>query len=1222
MNRTLFSRVPWLVLAALALTAGRAGAATYVVDVGGAMDEAFVRDGWYGPEGPYPQFGPIWRSTCRWARQGAVIRLPVFPGVVNTLVMRAEVRGGADQRLRVFVNGVKVAEVPPSPDLGYSFRVEPSVLGDKPWAEVRLETLHAAPVAGDSRDLRVAVDWFEVSADAPARNYLREALEESGIGLHGAVYDAPPRRWRFLYDPNNAGDTHAPQRFHRATYDDSAFEGVPTGFVPPLRRGEAAWYRAWVVITGDPEDVRSRLRLPGEGFERDGERAVWINGARVPEGPEPLAGRVGKALTIGPNLIAVKLLKGPLPRPSGDSILLPPRFSGRWSPERVLFSPGVLALDPKGQGSRRLRVRLVDPEGATVGATEGEVTDLGDGRRGLEPKVEWPLTRYGEHTLWVEDDAGRRQRFPVHFLGVHLFHWGWYSAGGGTQWRGFKPCSNDYLDQLLGRLGDWGRPHHSICWGGAILAPGTGFHRTQKVNYIARQREEIAAGRLEFVGMPFAPRNICTDFGESLLRGMRRSRALYESQLGARPTRFYSHDATMTPLLPQIMRLCGYDTYCIAENWWGQGRSIPNSRDGYFRNPEGSEVRILDSWYHGVPVAAAAHRAVQQGKPAVLCNEEFACLDRTVFVEEKEVEALAAEGIFLQPITLDEYQQVTEAFARELRTEGDEALCYKGWTGGGEGEVEAEKANRLLETRLVALENLVAFARWLKIEVDQEPIDAQWDLSLRAHECHSHWGNGWPGTTEALRKGIAFADAEMARVAGLITARARANADGVALFNPLGFRRGGVVRLQAPAGTRSLVPVEGRPLPLQPDPDDPERFLAAAADLPSCGFRHYRFSPESAAGGPGASAAVEGDRAILGNGLVRVRVAADGEVVSLSDGRTGRTLVAGANRLYLARAEGKAPRGRVSTEDRPLDLEHYLRAVAAGAPRVVAGGPVMAIVECGLRFPDYPSVRGTMRVALAAGERQARVRLSLDFPEPTVVAPAGGPAPHEGVYVPGIFVAQPMPSGAKPRVDMAYCTTDGVLTSTNHETFLPLPFRNGTFNALSLAGPSSGEYALLTRGLPDFFVLRRPEGLLGLSLGTGAKGCPYRGSYVHEYALFAPEASRRRGSGPLAYRAARSFLVEPLAVPREAGEGTLPPEASFASAEGESVVLPGMEMTGDCLALRVLNLSEKRVKARIRCLAPLAGTSVLPAGQLEGQSLTLGPKAIREVQVNAAKQGS
>lgn len=340
----------------------------------------------------------------------------------------------------------------------------------------------------------------------------------------------------------------------------------------------------------------------------------------------------------------------------------------------------------------------------------------------------------------------------------------------------------------------------------------------------------------------------------------------------------------------------------------------------------------------------------------------------------------------------------------------------------------------------------------------------------------------------------------------------------------------------------------------------------------------------------------------------------DGSISSIVGSTTGGRLIGSANQLYFARSREEASAEPLSCQANPLNLAHYVRAVPCGTPRIVSQGPVISTVEFDLTAPGYSGVAAVMRISLAAGERQARIRLAMSFSGPTVVCPQGAPGPHEGTYFPGIFVRFPMPLGAKPLADMAYCTTDGVLTSTNHETFMKEPFRNCTFNTLSLAGPNTGEYSVLTRGLPDFFAIKQPSPYLGMSLGVGAANCPYNGSYVHEYAVYAPPKPERGNIRISAYKAAQAFLVEPVAVRTEKSDGHLPAEASFVGLSEDDTIIPGVELAGGEYRVRVLNLSRKHVTARVTGLLDTRGAGVMPDRNLTGGSLRLGPHALRELQ--------
>ena len=244
-----------------------------------------------------------------------------------------------------------------------------------------------------------------------------------------------------------------------------------------------------------------------------------------------------------------------------------------------------------------------------------------------------------------------------------------------------------------------------------------------------------------------------------------------------------------------------------------------------------------------------------------------------------------------------------------------------------------------------------------------------------------------------------------------------------------------------------------------------------------------------------------------------------------------------------------------------------------------------------------------LRVSLADGEQMCRMRLKLHFDRPTAVCPREAITPHEGIYLPGIFSAFPMPQSARPVADMAYCLTDQVLASTNHETFLNIPFRNGTFNGLSLAGPNTEEFAILTRGLPDFFVIREPDPFLALSFGMGTNDCPYNGEYVHEYALFAP------APGPSAYKAAQGFLVDAFAVP-----GTVDRDLSLLESSAAESIIAGVEHSDEEILVRVLNLSKRRLGTKLSGLLDLKGAQIRPEmAVVERPTLLLKPRSIREI---------
>ena len=95
--------------------------------------------------------------------------------------------------------------------------------------------------------------------------------------------------------------------------------------------------------------------------------------------------------------------------------------------------------------------------------------------------------------------------------------------------------------------------------------------------------------------------------------------------------------------------------------------------------------------------------------------------------------------------------------------------------------------------------------------------------------------------------------------------------------------------------------------------------------------------------------------------------------------------------------------------------------------------------------------------------------------------------------------------------------------------------------------------------------------------------------------------------------AARGYLVDPIAVRWGGGAGGLPTEGSFIEASGEGVMVAGVQVDDDALTARIVNLNDSPVTARVRCRAALDGVEVSPSGELGGEALRLGPKAVREI---------
>ncbi|MHB1458557.1 MAG: hypothetical protein ACYC0V_16735, partial [Armatimonadota bacterium] len=349
--------------------------------------------------------------------------------------------------------------------------------------------------------------------------------------------------------------------------------------------------------------------------------------------------------------------------------------------------------------------------------------------------------------------------------------------------------------------------------------------------------------------------------------------------------------------------------------------------------------------------------------------------------------------------------------------------------------------------------------------------------------------------------------------------------------------------------------------------------------------------------------------------IIKVAVNKDGSINTIINAANNSMLLKDAGRIFLAKPSQSSPDEKLSVETNPLNLNYYLSPRSTIQSQIVCSGPVMAAVECELSAPEYPSMAIKMRISLVDGESKVRVRMTMSFKEPTIIWAKGSPGPHEGCYIPGIFVKFPFTADAKPMVDMAYCLTDDALLSTNHETFMKMPFRNGTFNTLSLAGPNNGDYCVFTRGLNDFFVIREPSPYMGMSLGMGPDGCQYKGEYVHEYVVSVPKAGVSPGKVRYVdyYKDAQSFLVDAFAVDGATGSGDLPFEGSFAGVDGDTLMIPGIQMVDDKLQIRVLQLGEKPVDAKLYSMVPLKNADASHGSVIKCSSLRMPSRSIREV---------
>jgi hypothetical protein len=1151
--------------------------ATYFVSFGQIVGRNAV-EGWHVREGPYTQFDNFFKKAFRWGKSDTRISLPVFPGIDNRATMFARIGSHPDQELTVRAGDKVLLKTGYSSEDEYSFIIPADVIGKSSsiLLDLSVKEITWLKSADPERLLYIALALVRVTADGAVESFSNQDPRVVGT-------NSSPDMWRFSIDPKDQGDNVAkPTQYFDPGYDDSGWPVVR----PSKWKGTGAvWYRGFIRL--DPEKRKPmRVKLPVGGDLR----TLFVNGRKI----EPADGlaqeqAAAAALKEGLTCVVVKLERWPEPMiTSGDP-------------------SGIIWRTQDGLSGTSLIIDAL-PANASVDVSGPR------GFRALKAQspalpIAVPLTHFGRYGLSVSSD-GENALIPIHFMGLSFFHWGWYGPGGcgmnGPSWKEFNPTSNNFIDQLFERVDAHLVKHHALSYSGWIYEDpatqplakraGRGFAVVKEKDYIAETSRLISKDKLDLVGMPYVARSVDEADGEELVRSLRFSREIYKNQLGIEPNYFKSHDGTIMPQLPQIMRLTGYDSYVICENWWGEG-SVPNTSDCVWKSMDGTSVDVLNSYHHGYSVMDKACRAAREGKPVVLSAEEFACLDPTKFFEESERLELEKMGIIIRPISLDRYRKEIADWASSRVASKDSEMAYKGWTGGSPAETEYESLIRIILYKLAAAENTVSFARILGYELPQSEIDDIWKICMIYNDCHLHWRGSileeWCHHLRELKSRTAEIQREAAK---FVAEQVGTSGKSVVVVNSLGWPRSGLAKVEIDNG-QAILDSNRRPVPQERRGGE---VIFWADDVPALGVKAFAVGPASQ---PAAGASLQqlNDGFEMSNLRIKVIVTRDGIILSDAE---GRVLCRDAN-LYSVKPPERRPFEPISLWDRPLNPDHYAP-VRLLAVEAVNTGPAEASVAISgtLAYDPWAKIEGS--VGLGADSDSVRISLKLICAEPAAIGIQEAACGHEGQYMPGLFFGFPCGDSDDIVVDKAYCLAKNTLMCGNRETFMQLPFKYRTTNGLSLAAPASGDFAVLSHGLTDFFHIPWAGGnLIGVSFGSGLgrRGPePYLGEYVYRLALYAPS------SGKLwkAYTRAQEEIVPLEAfVTDKKPNGRFPTQGSLLSVDAENVIITGVESDGTALRIRVLELAERQTTTTLHGLFPLkTGSTTL---------LNLPPRALREI---------
>lgn len=160
-----------------------------VIKVGDPGDEAFLADGFYHREGPYAKFGDFFRDTFRWAQPGFALRLPVFTGSANAVIMWASI-AGEDTTVIVRDGDRQVGVLEAEGANLYRLTLPAAEVGERRW--IVLSFWPEGPVESanpsDSRRLFCALSRVAILGEGEAQRLFPDVPATHGLKV--ASYEA------------------------------------------------------------------------------------------------------------------------------------------------------------------------------------------------------------------------------------------------------------------------------------------------------------------------------------------------------------------------------------------------------------------------------------------------------------------------------------------------------------------------------------------------------------------------------------------------------------------------------------------------------------------------------------------------------------------------------------------------------------------------------------------------------------------------------------------------------------------------------------------------------------------------------------------------------------------------------------------------------------------------------------------------------------------------
>jgi len=490
------------------------------------------------------------------------------------------------------------------------------------------------------------------------------------------------------------------------------------------------------------------------------------------------------------------------------------------------------------------------------------------------------------------------------------FHWGWLSSGCYTQLRyeqgsGYlsylKTLPVDFFKRISfshsGWLFDYAAPSevHRI--------PGQEMEPTRNVapftaEEVQEWRKIVAEGKLEPVTYYYVPLVAEQVTGETLIRSIRFTQAVFQRELGVSPVALTSHDPFTlmnwgTAQQVQLAALTGH-------------KVLMGGLEAMVVGMDGTRVPCIGGTLqrHGLETMSSPIIAALDNRESAAFTfaTEMHWHHRTYPFERalREVSVRFRDVQFI-PCEIAEWVGHVQDWP-EVPASG---LGSKGWNGGGPDQMMLSSLLRSCERLLPGIEALNALHPQGK---PANQLEVLWKRMLFLNDNYIRWL-----VHDHKRIFLPAANALLADVQSTIrdtlhtySKPLQTTSPRLVVWNLLGRTRTGKVdaEVDLPAGYNGLslrssdeerVPIQVVPLEWGPEGDlRRAKVLWVAREVPAWGYKSYDVAFSSAS--KGEAEANESAPLVLENTRIRATFAANGELVSLEDKRSGKVM-RGGNRL-------------------------------------------------------------------------------------------------------------------------------------------------------------------------------------------------------------------------------------------------------------------------------------------------------------------------------------